>query len=188
MSGSSQQMFLRHTDVGQVTKALRAHVSEHTNEFLQCAPYTFGVDEVLAGLLRTKREFWLLQRSVWTVIWEVVYGTGFVDPAIAKILSRDLETEAIWFKIDDNYNIWANQTYSGGELSEEVFLPITYFEGDPESDLRNSYGSCREFADDFNESRELPCFLMTPNQVERDRRLASMITKVVCRFPRSGSK
>ena len=183
----TRQLFVKNPDLGLVEKSLRDYVSKHKNDYIPCTPTPYGVPEILSAFVKTKREFWLLSTGEWTSIWEIVDGCEFADPAVAKALSREFKTEAIWIKIAEDYNLWSYQVYRSGDLVDEAFLPSTYFDGDPESDERFSYGDCEDFADAFNSSRELPFFLMTPPQLERNSRLAKERKRVICKFPRKST-
>ena len=94
-----------------------------------------------------------------------------------------MRTEAIWLKIDYDFNIWAFQVFESGVTVAEDFLPESYFKGDPESENRYDYGSCGEQAEAFNATRSLPLFLETIPSIERKASDSKNVTKLTCRIP-----
>ena len=184
MSQKSQQIFVRTGDPKRVELAVRRYVDIFSNRFMSCSRYHLhGVEQVLKALIRKKRHFWLLGQGDWTAIWEVVESTSFADPSVAKFLASELQTQAIWAKLDVDYNIWAYQIYESDSISEETYLPESYFLGDEESPSRYDYGSCLDAAGDFNSSRSLPEFLTSLSDLDENSRRAEELVKIVCKLP-----
>lgn len=184
MPKSVQQLFVCSSQADTIQTLLGEYVSLYSNSFVQCSDVLLvGVQQVLAGLVRNKRHFTLYQSDDWTVIWEVVERSEFADPSIVKFLSKRLETEAIWVKIDHDYNLWAFQCFVDGEIQSEAFLPESYFAGFPDSDNRFDYGYCGKQAEEFNAIRSLPLFLETIPSIERKPAIARQLRRIVCKIP-----
>ena len=87
MTTSVQQMFVRSSSKEQVAACLREYVDEYTNQFIQCSTVLLqGVQQVLAALVRKKRDFRLCTVGDWTVVWEIVDHTEFADPSITRVI------------------------------------------------------------------------------------------------------
>ena len=183
MDGSVDQIFVKCNDKNAVATALREYVAEYGNKFIPCtSTQLVGKQQVLAALVRKKREFRLLTKQDWTVVWEIVSGIDFADPSIAKVLSIQLQTESIWVCYAYDYNIWAFMIFDCGDLISESFLPKSYFDGFPESDSRFDYGSCIDRANEFNRARSLPFFLERLVSIERNSKLAGNLSKLICKL------
>ncbi len=183
MPKAVEQIFVHSTQIDRVKELLREYVDLYSNQFIQCSSVLLlGVQQVLAGLVRNRRKFNLQVTDGWTVIWEIVHRTEFADPSIVKFLSQRLNTETIWVKIDHDYNLWAFQCFRNGEAESEAFLPVSYFEGLPESEARFDYGDCGDAAEAFNAQRSLPLFLLTVAWVERMPGIHRNMETLVCKL------
>ena len=181
MTKSANQIFVRCSNSERVADALRNYVDKYADQFIPCSSVLLeGVKQVLAALTKKKRVFKLCSNGEWTVIWEVVHYSDFADPSVARFVSEQLRTEAIWIYMDYDYNIWAFQDFVEGEVASEIFLPETYFNGLPESEQRFDYGSCYDHADAFNATRSLPLFLESVTSAERRAVVRRKITTIKC--------
>lgn len=184
MSRKIQQLFIHHGDLSRVAELLEEFVNKYSNNFKQCSKvHLHGVEQVLTNLITKKRVFKIYNDQEWTTIWEVVHHTAFADPFVAKFLSEKLKTQAIWIKLDEDYNIWSYQIFDSGKTIEEQFLPESYFLGEEESDDRFQYGSCFKFAERFNHSRKLPAFLASYDHLEQKTKAAPHFKSLVCSLP-----
>lgn len=184
MTKRAQQIYMKTTDAPMLEGLLAEYADTFANEFVQCSSVRLeGVAQVLASLVRKKREFLLYIGAEWTVIWEIVEHTDFADPSVARFLSEKTDRESIWVKLDDDFNIWAYQVFRRGASSSEAFLPESYFSGNAESEDRFNYGSCNELAESFNSTRDLPLFLQSSQTLERNRKISNDFRKVICKLP-----
>jgi hypothetical protein len=184
MSHSVQQLFVQSSRSDLIENFLREYVECHGNAFVQCSSIRLkGVEEVLRALIRSKREFRLYTANDWTTIWEIVHHTDFADPAIARFLSEKLRLHSIWMKLDDDYNIWAYQEFIEGKVKAECFLPKSYFDGNPEEEDRNRYGSCFDRAEAFDSTRSLPLFLQSTVSIARQPKLEKQLRRFAFKLP-----
>lgn len=183
MSLHADQLFVKSKSLDAVVEFVRKYVSEYGTRFVPHSHVKLdGVEQTLKGLIRRRRKFILYNKKEWTVIWERVHYSSFADPDIAKFVSKQLETKAIRIDFDDNYNIWAYQVFDRGEVVDESFLPESYFVGDHEATDFDEYGSCHDFAEEFNSHWQLPAFLVTLSQLERSPSKFRGLTEIKCQL------
>lgn len=131
MALRTEQIYVHTSQPTAAIMALRAYVETHGRRFIPHPEVRLdGVKQVLANLIGKKRSFWTYFERDWLVVWESVAETAFADPAVAQYLSKTLQCESIWLKVDEDYNIWAEQVFRNGDVVEEQFLPVTYFRDD----------------------------------------------------------
>jgi hypothetical protein len=184
MSLRVDQIFVKCQDTNLVSQSIHTYVSTIGKNFSPNPNAKLdGVEQTLRYSIKRKREFLLYTKNYWTVVWEKVDYSEFSDPAIAQFLSDVIGTETIWLKFDDDFNIWAFQKYNKGIVVESQFLPKSYFLGQTDSPDLFSYGSCHEFADEFNQLNQLPAFLVTFPVLERQKKLYASLQNIICKLP-----
>lgn len=168
-----QQLFLQTSNIENAIHCLRSCSRARGNTFAPHPKYKLsGVEQTLKSLVRKFRRFVLMPPSNgYCTVWEIVDHAEFADPGLAQCLSECIQAKSIWIKLDEDFNIWAYQVYQSGRLEDELFRPEDYFLGRTESGDFRSYGKCHTFAETFGRSNNLPHFLLTVPQLERDKHL-----------------
>lgn len=189
MSLRTMQMFVRSTDVKSIINSLRDYVAvEGKTVHRQAHRRLEGIERMLRLFVDQTRVFLLYSQDAWISIWEVVERLEFADPSIARFLSMEHNTDAMWVKLDEDFNIWAYQVFRCGKLIEERFLPESYWvRGRDEGDLCD-YGSCMKKADKFEKKWRLSSFLVTLAAIKREPRKFKTMVKIICKLPEPTKK
>lgn len=182
MSRQVDQLYVKHSNAKEVAETLRSYVSSIGKRFVPHPKYKLdGIEQTLRILIKKKRKFLLLPVGYWTAVWESVEDVDFADPDIARYLASELKTESLWLNLDENYNLWAFQRFSGDRLVSENFSPKSYFLGDQECQNRFRFKSCFEFADELNAKLDLPEFLTGIGAIEKRMTRNQKIVRLICK-------